>query len=381
LPEAGRIGRAALLAALALALAAPGPFRRPRDPGFPWQWALENQAQPIHPRAERRGTRDADVDAVEAWAAGYSGRGVVIALVGKGFRWRDSSVEQNLWRNPREIEDNGVDDDGNGWVDDSVGYDFGEHDPDPVLDDTHDLVVAEIAVAPHDGRGIAGVAPGARLMLVKIADDSGALLSGPLPQALRYAAEHGAAIIAMPWTRRGSRCDEAPLQPLSAQLEELARRVVVIGGAPSDWPACVPGVWSVQATDADDWPRGAASQTIDFALPGSDGRSGVFVSNAIGLAAGVAALLLEQDRSLAPEQVRRRLAETADRVHPELAPYFEGRNEFVGAGRVNVARALGTDFDGDGIPDADDVDADADGHPDHRDPCPLEPDPDCRIPP
>jgi hypothetical protein len=143
----------------------------------------------------------------------------------------------------------------------------------------------------------------------------------------------------------------------------------------------VPEVWSVQATDADDWPRGGASRTIDFALPGSDGRGGVFVSNAVGLAAGAAALLLEQNPGLAPEEVRRRLAATADQAHPELASYFEGRNEFLGAGRVNVARALATDFDGDGVPDADDVDADADGHPDHRDPCPLEPDPDCRIAP
>ena len=64
-------------------------------------------------------------------------------------------------------------------------------------------------------------------------------------------------------------------------------------------------------------------------------------------------------------------------MHPELASYFEGRNEHFGAGRINLARALGTDFDGDGLPDADDPDADGDALPDFGDPCPLDPDPTC----
>jgi hypothetical protein len=84
----------------------------------------------------------------------------------------------------------------------------------------------------------------------------------------------------------------------------------------------------------------------------------------------VAALLFAQNPELSPAQVRARLAETADRVRPELAPYFEGHNEFFGAGRINAARALGTDFDGDAIPDADDLDADGDALPNYREPTP-----------
>ena len=78
-----------------------------------------------------------------------------------------------------------------------------------------------------------------------------------------------------------------------------------------------------------------------------------------------------------PAAVRGQLARTADRVHPDLAPYVGGRNDLFGSGRINLARALGTDFDGDGLLDADDPDADGDGIPDVSDLCPLVADPDC----
>jgi subtilisin family serine protease len=367
----------AVLLALAAGAQPPPRYVRPADPDFRWQWALENVGQTIYRRAQRRGTPDADVDAVEAWAAGYDGRGVVIAMIGKGFAWRDSALAQSLWRNPGEIDGNGIDDDGNGRVDDIIGFDFGELDPDPTFDDDHDRVVAEIALAPHEGRGIAGIAPRARLMLIKIADDGGRMLSGPLPHALRYAFENGADIVAMPWTLRRRNCREPDLAPLVRLLDEYGERVLLVGGAPGEPPACAQGVVGLQATDADDWPRGPGSPHVDFGVPGSDGRTGVFVSNSVGLFAGAAALLQQQGPRLGPRELRQRLEQTADRVHPELAPYFEGQNEFVGFGRLNVARALATDFDGDGLPDADDPDADGDAIPDFRDGCPLDADSAC----
>ena len=63
-----------------------------------------------------------------------------------------------------------------------------------------------------------------------------------------------------------------------------------------------------------------------------------------------------------------------------MEAYRDGRNDLFGSGRMNLARALGTDFDRDGIPDADDPDADGDGRPEADDPCPLDPAPDCPGP-
>ena len=373
--------RAALAGALLLMAPGSAGFERPPDPGFPWQWSLESTGQPRGRRDARVAHPDADIDAVEAWAAGYTGAGVTLALIGLGFDYAGSTLEDSLWHNPDEVPANDVDDDGNGWIDDVVGVDFGEHDGDPSHSRSeHDLHVSEIAVAPHDARSIAGLAPGARLMLLKVADDRGKLLTGPLPLALDYAQRHRARVIFMPWTLSNEDCRDPALDPLSRLVAKVAEQALVVGGRPGEWPACLPEVVSVQATDAGDWPLRNPSPDIDFAVPGSDGRFGVSNSAAIGLLAGAAALLFEQDPDRTPAEVRARLAATADRVHPELATYFEGRNEYFGAGRINLARALATDFDGDGVLDADDADADGDAILDFDDPCPLDPDPSCQPP-
>jgi subtilisin family serine protease len=350
---------------------------RPRDPAFPWQWALENREQALGEGSDQRGTADADIDGVEAFAAGHTGQGVVIALIGQGFDYRGSDVEGALWRNSGEAPSNGSDEDRNGLVDDVVGYDFGDHDPDPSFPSDHDRLVAEIALAPHDERSVAGLAPRARLMILKVTDREGQLIRPALFLAIRYAVDHGARVLVLPWTIRGTGCDDPNLLPLADVFAEAARRALIAGGHPADWPACLPSVVSVQATDADDLPREGRHATLDFSAPGSDGRTPVAVSFALGLVAGAAALLFAQDPDRAPEEVRALLGRTADRVHPELAEYRNGWNDLLGAGRINVARALRTDFDGDGVLDADDPDSDGDGIPEPADPCPLDPRPSC----
>ncbi len=355
-----------------------GPYSRPVDPDFPWQWSLENRGQPVRRGSDKRGTPDADIDGVEAFAAGHSGRGVVLALLGQGFRYRNSSLEPVLWRNTGEIPDNGIDDDDNGFIDDVVGYDFGDHDPDPSFPADHDRLVTEIAVAPHDTRNIAGIAPGARVMILKVTDRSGALIQGALFRALRYSVEHGARVLFLPWTARGESCEGSPFEVMTDVFADAARSAFIVGGHPADWPACLPSVVSVQATDADDLPRAGRHASLELSAPGSDGRTHVAVSFAIGVVAGAAALLFGQDPERTPTEVRALLSRTADRVHPEITPYRSGWNDRFGGGRINVARALGTDFDGDGLLDADDPDTDGDGIPDVQDPCPLEPRPACK---
>ena len=117
----------------------------------------------------------------------------------------------------------------------------------------------------------------------------------------------------------------------------------------------------MQATDANDLAKTGRHASLDFAAPGSDGRTPVAVSFSIGVVAGAAAVLISQDPDRSPSQVRSILARTADRVHPEMVPYRNGWNDLFGAGRINLARALATDFDGDGLLDPDDPDADGDG--------------------
>ncbi|MEE8557834.1 MAG: S8 family serine peptidase [Myxococcota bacterium] len=211
---------------------------------------------------------------------------MVVALIGQGFIYDGSSLEPNLWRNPGEIEGNGVDDDGNGFIDDVIGFDFGGHDPDPSFPAAHDRTVCEIAVAPHDDRTVAGIAFEARLMILKVTDERGDLIVPALFRALHYATQNGARVLILSWTMHGTRCDDPSIQFLDDVFGRTARHAFIVGGHPADWPACLESVVSVQATDAHDRPKVGRHASLELSAPGSDGRTVVAVSFSIGAVAG-----------------------------------------------------------------------------------------------
>jgi hypothetical protein len=94
---------------------------------------------------------------------------VVVALIDTGLDWIHRNIDlENIWRNPKEIADNGVDDDKNGHVDDVIGWDFFERDNKPWDYDGHGtFITGLIAGSWKDKDGIAGINPFARLMILK----------------------------------------------------------------------------------------------------------------------------------------------------------------------------------------------------------------------
>ena len=77
---------------------------------------------------------DADIDAPEAWDLTTGSAGVVVGVIDTGVDYNHPDLAANIWTNPGEIAGNGVDDDGNGFVDDIHGYDFVNNDGDPMDD-------------------------------------------------------------------------------------------------------------------------------------------------------------------------------------------------------------------------------------------------------
>lgn len=161
----------------------------PDDPRYDQQWGLQNIGQSI---AGRTGAADADIGWSEARRLrAVSGEEVVIAVIDSGIDGAHADLRDQLWRNPGEIPGNGIDDDGNGYIDDIVGWDFAFNDNDPAdLDSSgasidHGTHVAGIAAAAADnGLGIAGVAQ-ARLMVLK-ADDGEGLANSAIIEATNY---------------------------------------------------------------------------------------------------------------------------------------------------------------------------------------------------
>ena len=135
-----------------------------------------------------------DINAPEAWDIRTDASEIVVAVIDSGIDYNHSDLSKNIWTNPGEIAGNGIDDDGNGYIDDVHGYDFVNRDGDPMDDLGHGTHCAgTIAASANDG-GIVGVAWSAQLMGVKILDENGGGFTSDIIEGILYAADNGAAV-------------------------------------------------------------------------------------------------------------------------------------------------------------------------------------------
>lgn len=125
------------------------------------------------------------------------GKGTVVAVIDTGVDYTHKDLADNIWVNEGEIPGNGIDDDGNGYVDDVYGVDFVDGDSDPMDEHGHGTHVAGIiAMTPGNGGGV-GVAYGAKIMCVRAGQTNGSFASSDIAKAIKYAADNGADVINM----------------------------------------------------------------------------------------------------------------------------------------------------------------------------------------
>lgn len=132
-------------------------------------------------------------------------REVIIAVIDTGVRLDHEDLRQRLWINRREIPSNGIDDDLNGYIDDVYGYNFASRISNPNPQKTsangawqwaHGTRVAGLAAATsNNSRGIAGIAPNARIMALNTMGTSAGFSQSDLANAIRYATDNGAKVI------------------------------------------------------------------------------------------------------------------------------------------------------------------------------------------
>jgi len=164
----------------------------PNDPRFSELWGLHNTGQ-------TGGTSDADIDAPEAWSLETGGE-VLVGVIDTGVDWHHPDLAANIYTNPGEIPANGVDDDGNGYIDDVHGWDFVNNDNDPYDDHGHGTHVSgTIAGVGNNGVGVTGVSWTARILPIKFLDAGGGGTTSAAILSVQYATLMGVRLTNNSW--------------------------------------------------------------------------------------------------------------------------------------------------------------------------------------
>ncbi|MFM6026750.1 MAG: DUF4347 domain-containing protein, partial [Dolichospermum sp.] len=165
----------------------------PNDPGFPQLWGLHNTGQ-------NGGTPDADIDAPEAWDIQTGNPNLVIGVLDTGVDYNHPDLVGNIWTNPGEIANDGIDNDNNGYIDDIRGWDFAYNDNNPSDVDGHGTHVSgTIAGKGNNGVGVTGVAWNAKIMPLKFLNDQGSGTLSDAIKAIDYATAKGVKITNNSW--------------------------------------------------------------------------------------------------------------------------------------------------------------------------------------
>lgn len=311
------------------------------------------------------------ITAAAGWDISQGSEDVVIAVIDTGVDTDHVDLADNMWVNSGEIADNGIDDDGNGYIDDVNGYDFVDEDgdPNPAPDGlnndsyagkdtgvTHGTHVAGILGAVgNNGTGVSGVSWNVSIMGIRVLDDEGAGSDGDIAAGIQYAADNGADIIHMSLGGYGS------TNALQAGVNyALDRDKIIVAAAGNDgvninqnpfYPACystVIGVSSTGQSNAASTFSNKGSDCVNVAAPGESIYSTLYsddptynfttdygtmsgTSMAAPVVSGLVGLLLEHEPTLTTAQVTDILELTADDI---------GLSEGYGTGRVNAQAAL-----------------------------------------
>jgi len=154
------------------------------------------------------------IQAPDAWAALPSMKEALVAVVDTGVDTTHPDLSESLWENPGETgldanghdkRSNGIDDDGNGYVDDWQGWNMVVGNNNPADDQGHGTHLAGIIAAQAgNGQGIAGVAPNARILPVKVLDQTGFGTYAQVAEGIIYATNMGARVIELGFGGTGS---------------------------------------------------------------------------------------------------------------------------------------------------------------------------------
>lgn len=301
-----------------------------------------------------------------------SSKPIIVAVIDTRVDIEHADLKEAIWMNEKEIPDNGIDDDDNGYTDDIHGWNFVNKSNDVMALETssttldayvHGTIVSSLIAAKGDNsKGIAGIAWRAKIMPLVGLDEEGNGLTDRVADAVDYAVRNGASIINM--SIEGDARDPVLDQAIARARVKGVLTVVAAGNSSIDggrdldtdpvYPTCssmdaTVDLIAVAATDRND--RRASfsdyGHCVSIAAPGvnifgaepnstySNGWNGT--SLAAPLVSGAAALLKEAHPSWTPLQIKNRLMDSSVSIDALQSTEYRGK---MGAGRLDVAGAL-----------------------------------------
>jgi len=309
-------------------------IRSPDDSYFDRLWGMEKISAPA------------------AWDRSIGDPGVVVGVIDTGIDYRHPDLKENMWSNPGEIPGNGLDDDGNGFIDDVYGWDFCNGDADPMDDNGHGTHCAgSIAGRGNNQIGVVGVSWRSRVMALKFlcANGTGYTINAAL--ALRYAVDNGVTFTSNSWG--GGSSSKVVYNAIQYAQEKGQLFVAAAGNEGSNndsrafYPASYdhPNIIAVAASDPNDqraYFSNYGLSRVDLAAPGISIFSSLpgdrygyksGTSMAAPHVAGALSLLYARSPGIAWEPARDLLFESLDPI-PGWAHLIST------GGRLNVARLL-----------------------------------------
>ncbi len=299
----------------------------PDDPDFEKLWGLRNSGS--NEPEGKAGIEGADINAIKAWEITKGSRAIKIAVIDTGVDYNHPDLKANMWINTKEIPGNGVDDDGNGYVDDVYGYDFANSDSDPMDGSGHGTHCSGTIGAIHNNQtGVAGVMADVSIMALKFLSDDG---SGSLEAAIKaidYATMMDVDIMSNSWGGGGR--SEALLEAIKRASDKGIIFTAAAGNSTTDidakpsYPASydLPNIVSVAAITAQNALATFSSygkNSVHIAAPGqnilstvNDGGYDIYsgTSMATPHVSGVLGLLLAKEGRMSHEALRERLTMT-----------------------------------------------------------------------
>lgn len=269
---------------------------------------------------------NAPVHFSDAWSAlSPNADPIIVAVIDTGVDYTHTVFTQTgaIWSNTKEIPDNGIDDDNNGYVDDVRGWNFVDGNNKPMDDDDHGTHVAGIVLGATQDITSANLQPAkVRIMPLKFLDSSGAGATSDAIKAIYYAVNNGARVLNNSWG--GGGFSNSLLTAIAYAYDHHVAFVAAAGNSTNNndanptYPAnySVPNIISVAATSDYDYLASFSNygaQTVHMASPGvsiwstlptqSYGRlSGT--SMAAPFVSGIAALALRESPTMNPYQLR-----------------------------------------------------------------------------